>query len=284
MKKPGFIISALVLLNLAVYLLYTAPPPLAEVRQDSAQVSIQAALAILNEENARVRTIYTRDIVGAGLKAGLRFDERWQREDVQAGPLPALFLRETARRLERRPVQLGLFLGSKYPVRAANQFSGEQAEHFAAVEATGAPAFFRSKDTDRATAMFADRAVAEACVTCHNDHPNSPKHDWAMNDVMGATTWTHPAESVSLAELLALIEALRGSVAEAYGAYLDKARGFDAPPAIGAEWPADAYALPTTEVFMARVRANTGEATLQALLTTLEGSRAEEGAAAKVLQ
>ncbi len=32
----------------------------------------------------------------------------------------------------------------------------------------------------------ADRMATEACVTCHNTHPNSPKRDWKLNDVRGA--------------------------------------------------------------------------------------------------
>lgn len=283
MTKPAFIIAALILVNLAVYLFVQAPAPLVEARGDAAQIPIEQALGILNEENARVRTIYTRDIVGAGLKVGLRFSERWHQPSEEAGPLPALFLRETASRLERRPVELGLFLGSKYPVRAANLFSGEQARQFELVEATGKPAFFRSADTQRSTAMFADRAVADACVSCHNDHPNSPKRDWGRGDVMGATTWSHPDTSVSVMELLALIDALRGSVAEAYTAYLDKAKAFQMPPEVGERWPADGYALPTTEVFMARVRASTDEATMKALLATrVEPAAAPQAASAQV--
>lgn len=274
MNKPTLILTSLVLVNLAVYLFVQAPPPLEAEGKTERQVPVEYALSILNEENARIRQIYTRDIVGAGMKVGLRFDEDWKEEAVHAGPLPALFLRETARHLERRPVELGLFLGSKYPIRAANQFSGEQAEHFERMLADGKPAFFRSEDTGRTTAMFADEAVAAACVSCHNDHPDSPKADWARGEVMGATTWTHPARTVSLRELLDLVEALRGSVAQTYTSYLDKARRFEAVPDIGARWPSEGYALPSTEVFMTRVRAATGEATLQALLAARYGEAA----------
>lgn len=268
MKKPGFIIFALALVNIAIYLFVTAPPPLEEKRPTSGQVPIEEALKIVNAENAKIRTIYTRDIVGAGLKIGLRFDEDWQEEGVDAGPLPALFLRETSRHLERRPQPLGLFLGSEYPIRAANRFTGKQKEAFAAMERDGKPAFFRSEGTGFHTAMFPDLAVADACVSCHNDHANSPKHDWARGDVMGATTWTYPEGEVPLPEVLALIDALRGSVAEAYASYLEKAKTFQHPPAIGGSWPAQGYALPTVEVFMARVRSETGEQTLDALLAT----------------
>ncbi len=268
MSKAALVISVLALANLGVYLFVSAPPPLPETRRTGVVISSQQALTILNEENARVRAIYTRDIVGAGLKSGLKFSEDWREPSVDAGPLPALFLRETSRRLERRPVQLGLFLGSKYPIQRANRFAGDQARHFEALAAGGPPAFFYSEDTQRHTAMFPDPAGVQACVTCHNEHSDSPKTDWKLNDIMGATTWTLPAEHVTLAEVLELIDALRGSVAEAYTLYLDRARHFENVPAIGEQWPVDGYMLPSAQVFMARVRSENDTATMQALLAT----------------
>ena len=32
---------------------------------------------------------------------------------------------------------------------------------------------------------IADRMVAEACVNCHNSHPDTPRRDWKMGDVRG---------------------------------------------------------------------------------------------------
>ncbi len=34
-------------------------------------------------------------------------------------------------------------------------------------------------------AIYADVANVEACVTCHNGHPGSPRHDFKLGDVMG---------------------------------------------------------------------------------------------------
>jgi hypothetical protein len=36
------------------------------------------------------------------------------------------------------------------------------------------------------TAVYGDRAVAQACVECHNGHDDSPRHDFKVGDVMGA--------------------------------------------------------------------------------------------------
>lgn len=35
------------------------------------------------------------------------------------------------------------------------------------------------------TAIYPDRAVAEACVSCHNGHRDSPRRDAKVGDVMG---------------------------------------------------------------------------------------------------
>lgn len=41
-------------------------------------------------------------------------------------------------------------------------------------------------------AVYADRAVTQACIGCHNAQPNSPKRDFKMNDVMGVIVITIP--------------------------------------------------------------------------------------------
>ena len=34
-------------------------------------------------------------------------------------------------------------------------------------------------------AVYADRAISQACIGCHNAHPDSPKRDFKQNDIMG---------------------------------------------------------------------------------------------------
>ena len=43
-------------------------------------------------------------------------------------------------------------------------------------------------------AVYADRAVTQACIGCHNAHPKSPKRDFRLNDVMGGIVITIPVE------------------------------------------------------------------------------------------
>ncbi len=255
-------------LMVCTYLFATAPAALPETDVDDAEtsVSVRALLEICAAENARVRNIYTSRIVGPGKKAGLSFSEDWLDPDVFAGPLPALFLRETARNLEKRPEPLGLFLGSDAPLSEANLFRGMQADEFAALRASGEPRHFFTADVGVHTAMFPDLAVAPACVDCHNEHANAPKRDWKLNDIMGATTWTYPKATVTLREALSVVDALRSSVREAYTTYAEKTQTFEDPPEIGELWPINGYYIPSPDTFMREVEDSVSKATLDRLI------------------
>jgi hypothetical protein len=265
MADRSFWLAALALTCLGIYLFASAPPPLQEEKPASATIPVAEMFALLEAENDVVRALWTKDIVGAGMKIGLKFDEHWRDRDLEAGPLPALFLRETARSLERNPVQLSLFLGSDYPINDANRFEGLQLQHFRKLRHTGQAQFFYMPDTRLHAGMFSDVAVAEPCVKCHNEHAQSEKKDWRLNDVMGATTWVYPAEAVSAEEILSVVAALHRGFEDAYRSYLRKAETFSNPPVIGDRWPRDGYFLPRAEIFMQEVLIRTAPATLTAL-------------------
>lgn len=252
---------------LTVYLFVNAPPALsARTSNEGHTLPIRAVFALLQQENNAARALWAEDIVSRGQAAGLAFGEHWRDVGVAEGPLPALFLRETARNLEQTRLHLRVFLGSPYPINRDNQLTGVQAMRFASIEQTGQPEQFVEPSTGMHTAMFADRAVVEACVTCHNEHPGSPKTDWRLHDVMGATTWMYPDETVSVERAVELIGALRASIRAAYAGYLAKAATFPRPPEIGARWPRDGYYLPSADVFMAELASRTSTATMQGLL------------------
>jgi hypothetical protein len=42
--------------------------------------------------------------------------------------------------------------------------------------------------------LYPDLAVSEACVSCHNGHPESPRKDFKRNDVMGGVVVALPLE------------------------------------------------------------------------------------------
>lgn len=270
MTRSTLTITLALLAVLGLYLFHSAPPPLPENGEAGGadSVPIENVFRLLAAENAATRSLFTAEIVGAGATQGLRFREDWKQREVQAGPLPALFLREVATLLQRDVPGLSLFLGSDQPIVAANRFKGEQVRHFERVRAERQAQFFQDPSTRMHTAMFPDLASAKACVSCHNEHDHSPKRDWALNDVMGATTWMYPRRAVSTVEALAMLAAYRRAVATTYGSYLRKVEGFAEAgrPRVGAGWPRDGAQLPSVEQFMQAVHARNAGATLQQLL------------------
>lgn len=262
------IVIVLVLVLLGMYLFATAPTPLPQVGAVASERSVPVGRVFdtINAINVSARKIYTDKIVGEGKKAGLKFEETWHKDDVEAGPLPALYMRLIAEKLQKKTPQIGLFLGSDNPINPSNLFKGEQEKRFAQIKRDLAPQKFAMPDGYQ-VAMYADIASAKPCVSCHNDHDDSPKKDWKLDDVMGAATWTFERENVSPDEYRQIVLVVYAAASEGYDAYLAKARGFAKPPVVGMEWPGPGrYALPDASVFMDAVLSETGPAAMKDLL------------------
>jgi adenylate cyclase len=232
--------------------------------------SVAQVLEMVAKENDVTRTLYTKAIVGEGKKQGMKFDEDWRKNDVEAGPLPALFLRGVATSIRKGDVPLGLYLGSDFPVNNANKFTGRQADLFEKIKTDQKPQFFYDEDQKLNTAMFADLASADACVTCHNNHKQTTKTDWKLGDVMGATTWQFPADSLSYKGAIDVLNAYAKGTVDIYMEYLDEIEHFSKSekPEIGGKWPSQGNYLPTPEVFLDSVRKLTAYETMKNLVVS----------------
>lgn len=228
--------------------------------------SVQDAFHMVAKENDIARTLYTKGIVGPGKKAGLKFDEDWEKDDVLAGPLPALFLRGISAYIKTTDVPLGLYLGSDFPIRKSNKFTGKQADLFADMRKDSAAKFFFDEENKLNTSMFPDFAGAGPCVSCHNGHPETSKDDWVLGDIMGATTWTYPDDSLSYSEVVAILKVYREGAVATYNTYLEKTKTFEEVPELTGKWPAEGYYLPTAEEFIDSVGKLASASTLKALM------------------
>ena len=139
------------------------------------------------------RTVYATHVV-TNLKkqeAPVTADEYWE-DSENAIPLPAQMFRMGAELVDKNP-QAGFTysLRSKWPLNeqheAQNDFEKEALEfldanpgdNFYGEEELGGKKYF--------VAVYPDRAVAQACWSCHNDHPNRGESypEFAKDDVMG---------------------------------------------------------------------------------------------------
>ncbi|MBX2814024.1 MAG: DUF3365 domain-containing protein [Myxococcales bacterium] len=135
------------------------------------------------------RTVYTKFVVNRLTKEEkvIEATEHWKDESTL--PLPAQMFRMGAEMASAKQLGFTYSLLSKWPINKQNtprtevekvglDFVAEhKGENYYAEEVLGDAKYF--------TAVYADTAVAEACISCHNDHPDSPREDFVLNEVMG---------------------------------------------------------------------------------------------------
>lgn len=150
----------------------------------SAEKMADAVYAVI----AANRAVYTREVVGRlqDEEDVIRASEHYR--DDRALPLPAQMFRMGAEHARKNSKGFSFALLSAWPINKQNAPRTEaERVGLARVAETGKPHY-----TEEAlggeryfTAVYADRAVNEACVSCHNDHRDSPRHDFSVGDTMG---------------------------------------------------------------------------------------------------
>ncbi|MEW6133104.1 MAG: DUF3365 domain-containing protein [Pseudomonadota bacterium] len=133
------------------------------------------------------RTVYTKLIVNRlqNQEKVIKASEHWK--DEKALVLPAQMFRYGAEHVAEKGAKFSYSLLSLWPVNKQNnaKTAAEKAgleavlkgDPYYTTETLGGKKYF--------TAVYPDKAVAKACISCHNDHKDSPRKDFKMGDVMG---------------------------------------------------------------------------------------------------
>jgi len=141
------------------------------------------------------RTFYTVHVVERLQKKGrMVASENWRAKNTL--PLPAQFLMESSDLAMKTGTKVQYRLIGAWPINPQNgpktDFERKGLEDVRLhperpyIETT-----MRGKD-QVFQAIYADRAVAQACIGCHNAHARSPKRNFQINDVMGGIVITIP--------------------------------------------------------------------------------------------
>jgi hypothetical protein len=150
------------------------------------------------------RTVYTKKIVNRLVKKEKVIKASEHFEDDKALALPAQMFRfgsELAmKRAEDMPdVKFSYSLQSLWPVNKQNApktraekeglkyVADNPGKNYYTTESLGGQKYF--------TAVYADTGVAPVCVACHNKHPDTPKTDFKIGDVMGGVVIRIPVDS-----------------------------------------------------------------------------------------
>jgi hypothetical protein len=143
------------------------------------------------------RAFYTLNIVERLEAKGVtKASEQWR--GTASLPLPAQVLNETSELAKLTGTKLRYQLLGLWPINplnaATNDFQRKGLEHLRNDPDEPYTRVVQQDDTRVFQAMYADVAVTQACIGCHNADRRSPKRDFKLRDVMGAIEITIPVE------------------------------------------------------------------------------------------
>ena len=143
------------------------------------------------------RKNYTENVVDKLRTAGLAVAiEHWR--DEKGVPLPAQFLLESGRLVAQKDLKFTFRLASMTPIYvwngATTDFERKGLDAVAKDPSKPFGGFVRLDGGRYYQAVYPDIAVAQSCATCHNEHPNSPRRDYKIGDVMGGIIITIPID------------------------------------------------------------------------------------------
>ncbi|MEO1281940.1 MAG: DUF3365 domain-containing protein [Pseudomonadota bacterium] len=135
------------------------------------------------------RTVYTRKVVQRLVKKDKVIKASEYHDDDKALPLPAQMFRFGSEMVAERTDKFTYSLLSLWPINKQNTPRTEVEIEGLKYVAENKGKNFYGEETlggkDYFTAVYADVAVAKVCVSCHNEHKDTPKTDFKLKDVMG---------------------------------------------------------------------------------------------------
>jgi len=161
-----------------------------------AQVSYKQMADALHAVMESDRTVYTRMIVNRlqNEEKVIKASEHWK--DEKALVLPAQMFRFGAEMVAEKKMGFSYSLQSLWPINKQNAPKTPlEKQGLAAVAKDGTKPFYGEETLGKVkyfTAVYADKAIAPACVTCHNQHKDTPKKDFKIGQTMGGVVLRIP--------------------------------------------------------------------------------------------
>ena len=153
------------------------------VRADAVRSATQIA-----EQFKTIRAYYTKNVVKKVLAERAMKPSFNHKNEAGSIPLPATFIHDMSELLKDKDTSVTLYSQFPFPIRGDRTLDGFQQQAWQSLNAAPDSVYVRQEtrgDREVIRVAVADRMVADACVSCHNSHPDSPKTDWSLDDVRG---------------------------------------------------------------------------------------------------
>ena len=192
--KLSILLAPVLLLLILLFVWYLPAQQRMTQLEQQVTMSGQAMLSQIQSE----RRYYATAIVPK-----LREDERANVSEYhrlpKALPLPSPFLQDVKDMAALSPASYQVRLVSAWPINPQHGLVDDfHQEGFRLLFQDPDRIYGRRDHLSGAPVMrflASDKAVSQSCVSCHNSHPDSPKHDFRLNDVMGGIELIIPLDA-----------------------------------------------------------------------------------------
>lgn len=157
------------------------------IEENVKQNSISSAKATV-EQFKTLRGYYTKHVVSKVLEDGNLKVSHLHKNDDKAIPLPATMIHDLSSELSSNKLNLNIFSGFPFPNRKDRVLDSFQMQAWEELKAGEQKSFLKIEQLNDRTLMrvaIPDKMVNDACVNCHNAHPESPKRGWKIGDIRG---------------------------------------------------------------------------------------------------
>ncbi|KQZ40052.1 response regulator [Duganella sp. Root1480D1] len=174
---------------------------------DSAQATVRQFLLL--------RKYYTENVAARVLaQTAMQVDPDYRGKE-NAIPLPATMIHDLSDLMQGGGTSLRLYSPFPFPQRRERALDQFARDAWSYLEQNPDGVFSRTETLHgRSTVRvaLADRMSAQACVSCHNSHPQSPKTDWKLGDVRGVLEVDSTREAASATRIVSWVLSAFGAV------------------------------------------------------------------------
>jgi len=196
-KKSIFapiILSIPIVVSLAVLGAWFLIPAI--TKQNAVDESQRASVEMVNQFKT-LRSYYTKNIIQKILSSGDIRPSTDHATEENSIPLPATFILDMSELLKKEDTTISLYSAFPFPGRSSRVLDDFQTQAWEFLSMNPKEVFSKEvvKDGKRVIrTASADTMTVDACVSCHNSHPDTPKNDWKIGDVRGVLEVTKNIE------------------------------------------------------------------------------------------
>lgn len=161
------------------------------------QGAIHTAQGIVKQYK-NLRSYYTKNVVQKVLASGVLKTSSDHKNYPDRIPLPATMIHELSEKSEESGMNISLYSQYPFPNRVGRTLDDFQRNAWKALQQNPGQTFSVTEVQNGIPVVrvaLADTMVAEACVSCHNSHPDTPKNDWRLGDIRGVLEVAIPIDT-----------------------------------------------------------------------------------------